>query len=141
MIVFAIVGALAGLFVALLIMAVVLRAACYCVGVKEPDYLPAMGITFLVGLCVGVFNFLVESAVGESAGAGGRKQTEPLVRAALALIPLGINTVVAGYFYALFLHKCTFAKGILIYLLQLVILIAIVMVVMVPYAILIAVGK
>lgn len=139
MILFYLIGGLIGLFVALLIMAVVLRAACYCVGVKEPELFPAMGVVFLVALCAGFINFVVGFVIGATLAGGGQKVDTPGIKALLHLIGLGVNTLVAAGFYSSFLKNCTFGKGALIYLLQLVIIIAIVLAVAIPLGLLSAI--
>jgi hypothetical protein len=114
--------ALAFLLLGLLISAVVLRAACHFLKVKEPNLLPAMGIVFLVALIGWGINSFLGFAIGLAIGprqVGSSSTVSQLFLIdALGLI---INQFVAAVIYWVMFPGATFAKGIAIFWLQVLI--------------------
>jgi hypothetical protein len=109
-----------GLPISLLIGAVVLRAACHFVGVKVPKLRQAVGI-ILVNLIVST---LVGAVVGLILGillytVGIHDEVVVVAIGAALGIPLGM--VVAAAVYSRLLDEVSFARGMLIWLVQLVI--------------------
>jgi hypothetical protein len=119
----------AGLFallIGLLLGAVILRAACWMCSVKEPNVLPAMGIVLLTGLAglpvsLGLRALFVSTAGGNGMdivmpGAGMQIWTTV---ADLAGLPL--QMLIAAGIYSVTIRGVSFGKGILIWLVQLLI--------------------
>jgi hypothetical protein len=124
------VAGIVALVVALLIGAVILRSACYLAGAPVPEFGKAMGVVFVTGLLLSLANFGVQvvlgAALGQGAGQGEEKLIAQLISSAV-VIP--IDFLLAAGLYTSMLEGVSFGKGLLIYLIQFLIGVAIAIVV------------
>jgi hypothetical protein len=117
-----IMGLLAGLAIASLVLSI----SCRMIGVEPPDLFPGMVMCLLVILVQGVLELIVVAAIGFGAGLTDvptPEQALDLAKRAL-LIAIPLNILVTAALYSVMLQNCSFGKGLLLWLVQLLVLIA-----------------
>lgn len=120
-----------GIPIALVIWSVILRSACHFVGVCVPEVARGMRIMFVAGLVNGIVGFGISLVVGVVWGedptrAVGRPssvnresfQAAQLLSAALSL---PIQALLSARIYSLMLDDCSFGRGFLVWLVQILI--------------------
>lgn len=115
----------------LVIGAVILRSACHFVGVKVPNFGYAMVVALVRGLANFVVSFMVGFGIGMVMGAGSammkgdkRGNAEAMMMGAQLLssiVSLLVNMPISAVIYMGMLEAVSFGKGILIYLVELLI--------------------
>lgn len=117
--------------IALAIGATILRAACSFVGVRQPDFMKAMGIVLLVGIVTSIVNFTIQVGMGVLLGAsfaargpGPAPEALKAVQLISTFVCLPVDALITGALYVPLLET-TFGKGLLVWLMQFLIGIAI----------------
>jgi hypothetical protein len=125
---FVCVGLIVGIVIGLAIGAVILRTACHFAGVPVPSFGSAMGVVFVVGLVMALANTAVQFVLGMALGGQGGREDPTTALLSLAVI-FPMDFVIAAGLYSSMLEKVSFAKGLLIHLIQFIIGIVIVVVI------------
>jgi hypothetical protein len=127
---------------ALVLGAAILRAACWMCRVPEPGFLRAMGAVFLSGLLSGLANIALGFLVGLAAGVDHMSKEEALpFQLLVSLIGLLLSMLISASVYTAMLDQVDFAKGVLIWLAELLIKIIIgVVIAVVAVVLLVALG-
>lgn len=95
------------------------QIACYLLRMPVPGLYRAMGAVFIAGLVNGLLHALVQGIVL------GERKENALTALVIDSILLPIDFLVGAVVYSAILPKVTFGKGVLIYLIQLVMGVAI----------------
>ena len=120
-----IVGVAVGVFFGLLITAVILRAACHFLSVREPGLGRAMLISFIVGLVGTVINVVIISVFAGAGAAGKAGAAAGSTNWLFNAISVVVNMFVAGGIYSTMIPGVSFGRGILIYWVQVLIILVI----------------
>jgi hypothetical protein len=119
-----IIGLLIGLVAGLAISAVVLSTACKLVGVKPPAFFPAMVICFFVMVGAFAAPLLVSVALAAASGAGALTSEVELGALVSRAAPFAVvlQPFVSAGIYCVALEECSFGRGLLVWLGQLVVI-------------------
>jgi hypothetical protein len=112
--------------IGLAIAALILSAACRMVGVEPPDLFPAMVIVFIVMIAQGMLGLLLGAVMAFGAGITGTPTKEQLLELTKRTAPIALilSPIVSAPIYSLLLRECSFGKGLLLWVAQLIVLAA-----------------
>lgn len=124
--------------IGLAIGALILRWASQIVSAPPPGFGKAMGIVLIVA----IINFMIQFGLGFMVGLGlavGQRPVDPEslkpMQAVVTLISIPLNALVSAGIYSATLEEVSFGKGLLIWLVELLIRIAIALVLVVGIAV------
>jgi hypothetical protein len=107
----------------LAIAAAILRTACSWVGVTPPDFLPAMGICFLTSIVIAIVQVGVLFFLGALSGVAGGTQAQMQALAPYTLVVfLLVHPVASAGVYKVMLLDCSFGRGLIVWLAQIVVI-------------------
>ncbi len=121
-------GALCGLMAWLAIAAVVLTSACQVVRIRPPGFFSAMGICFGVSIGVGFVHLVVSMvmvlAVGGMQALSGKMEPEQIHGILLRAAPIALclSPFISAAIFSVMLADCSFARGLLVWLAQILVL-------------------